>query len=394
VASAPARGFLAKCCGLALGLSGPLSACHRVSELEPEQERVATAVASVAEASARRESFKPADFQPTVLAPVAAPGVAPPGMVWIPPGEFSMGSADPTVGGHCHEPMNDARPIHRVRVSGFFMDATEVTNADFAVFVRATGYVTLAERTPTSEELPGVLEQDRVAGSAVFAPTKGHVSLDQPLRWWRYARGANWSRPEGIGSSIVGRERHPVVHVAYGDALAYAKWAGKDLPSEAEWEFAARGGETGKLYPWGDALKPGGRFVANIYQGQFPVKDSGEDGFIGTAPVGSFEPNAFGLYDVAGNVWEWTRDWYRADEYARRAREGVVVDPRGPVDSLDPTEPKTQKRVQRGGSFLCTSDYCTRYMVGTRGKGEPDSPAGHIGFRCVRRPPVSAGSSP
>lgn len=367
--------------GLMLPLSGALGACQKVSE--PEPERGTTMEASVAESHAPQRAGG-ADFRPTELS-LAVAGEAPPGMVWISGGEFSMGSADPTVGGHCHEPMNDARPIHRVRVQGFFMDATEVTNEAFAAFVSATGYVTLAERTPTAEELPDVAEQDRVAGSLVFTPAAAPVPLDQPARWWRYVHAAHWKQPEGAGSSIQGRERHPVVHVAYDDALAYAKWAGKDLPTEAEWEFAARGAAAGKLYPWGDELKPGGRFVANIYQGTFPAKDSGEDGFVGSAPVGSFAPNAFGLYDMAGNVWEWTRDWYRAGEYARRSREGVVIDPRGPAESFDPSEPKTQKRVQRGGSFLCTSDYCTRYMVGTRGKGDPASPAGHIGFRCVRR---------
>ncbi|HSC86046.1 MAG TPA: formylglycine-generating enzyme family protein [Polyangiaceae bacterium] len=321
----------------------------------------------------------------TELAPTPAPGEPPRGMVWIPGGDFSMGSTDPTAAGHCHEPMADARPIHRVRVAGFFMDATEVTNESFAAFVKATGYVTLAERAPTAAEFPGAPASALVAGSAVFTPTADVVPLDQPLRWWRYQPGADWRHPTGPGSSLAGKERHPVVHVTYSDAQAYAKWAGKDLPTEAEWEFAARGGEAGKLYPWGDRLKPGGQFVANIFQGTFPVKDLGEDGFVGSAPVASFPPNAFGLYDLAGNVWEWTRDWYRADEYARQARDALTTNPQGPEDSFDPSEPGTKKRVQRGGSFLCTSEYCTRYMVGTRGKGEPESPAGHIGFRCVRR---------
>ena len=306
-------------------------------------------------------------------------------MVWIPGGSFWMGSADPTVGGHCHEPMDDARPIHRVRLSGYFIDVTEVTNESFAAFVQATGYVTLAERKPTAAELPGVAEADLAAGSSVFTPTPTAVRLDQPLQWWRYVRGADWRHPEGPGSSISERASHPVVHVAYQDALAYARWAGKDLPSEAEWEFAARGGASGKLYPWGDELKPEGRFAANIYQGEFPVRDTAVDGFAGSAPVASFAANAYGLHDMAGNVWEWTLDWYRADEYTRLARNGETVDPRGPDSSFDPSEPQTRKRVQRGGSFLCTSDYCTRYMVGTRGKAEPHSPSGHVGFRCVMR---------
>jgi formylglycine-generating enzyme required for sulfatase activity len=268
------------------------------------------------------------------------------------------------------------------------MDQTEVTNEAYARFVKATGYVTVAERKPTAQELPGVPEEKRVPGSSVFTPTSAAVPLDQPLAWWRFVPGANWQHPEGPGSTITGREQNPVVHVAYQDALAYARWAGKDLPTEAEWELGARGGQTGKLYPWGDELKPGGKFVANIYQGQFPVSNTAVDGFEGSAPVGSFAPNAYGLHDIAGNVWEWTRDFYRADTYAKDAKLGVVQDPQGPESSYDPTEPGTVKRVQRGGSFLCTSDYCTRYMVGTRGKGEPDSPALHIGFRCVKRPRV------
>jgi formylglycine-generating enzyme required for sulfatase activity len=284
--------------------------------------------------------------------------------------------------------MDDARPIHRVEVSGFFMDQTEVTNESYARFVKATGYVTLAERKPTAQELPGVPEQNRVPGSSVFTPTPTTVSLDQPLAWWRYVPGANWKHPEGPGSNVDARQQHPVVHVAYDDAIAYARWAGKDLPTEAEWEVAARGGQTGKLYPWGNELKPGGQFVANIYQGQFPVTNTAVDGFSGSAPVGSFPANPYGLYDMAGNAWEWTRDWYRVDTYAHDAKLGTVHDPQGPDSSMDPSEPGTVKRVQRGGSFLCTDEYCTRYMVGTRGKGEPNSPAGHVGFRCVLRPPA------
>jgi formylglycine-generating enzyme required for sulfatase activity len=307
-------------------------------------------------------------------------------MVWIPGAEFSMGAADASLAGHCHEPLDDARPIHRVAVSGFFMDETEVTNESFLRFANATGYVTVAERTPTPEELPGVPAARRVPGSAVFMPPATRVSLDQPLAWWRFVPGASFRHPEGPGSTLVGRERHPVVHVAYQDALAYASWAGKDLPTEAEWELAARGGTEGRLYPWGDELTPGGRFVANIYQGEFPTRDAALDGFAGTAPVGSFRPNAFGLFDMSGNVWEWTSDFYRPDTYARDAMLGIVRDPRGPASSFDPAAPGTIERVQRGGSFLCASDYCTRYMVGTRGKGEVDSPAVHVGFRCVKRP--------
>ena len=208
------------------------------------------------------------------------------------------------------------------------------------------------------------------------------------LQWWTYRPGASWRHPEGPKTGIDGRECYPVVHVAYEDAIAYARWAGKDLPTEAEWEFAARGGLTGKPYAWGDVLRPGGRWMANVYQGQFPVKnqDTGEDGFVGLAPVARFPPNGYGLYDVAGNVWEWVSDGYRPDTYATLAAAGAVArNPRGPTDSFDPAEPGQRKRVHRGGSYLCTDQYCTRYMVGTRGKGEVRSGSDHLGFRCVKR---------
>jgi sulfatase modifying factor 1 len=354
---------------------GSVFSCRRVEEPPPTKD----------------ERSKPIErasgFAATVLERREPESAAPEGMVWIPGGEFSMGSSDPRAGGHCHEPMSDARPIHRVAISGFFMDRTEVTNAEFARFVAATHYVTVAERVPTAEEMPGVPASERVPGSSVFSPTAAAVPLDQPLRWWRYVAHANWRHPDGPGSSLEGRSEHPVVHVGYEDAVAYANWAGKQLPTEAEWEFAARGGRTGKLYPWGDELTPGGQYAANIYQGDFPVagKDRALDGFAGSAPVGSYAPNDFGLYDMAGNVWEWVADYYRPDTYARRAGPSVLRDPAGPDDSYDPAEPRVKKRVQRGGSFLCTSDYCTRYMVGTRGKAEPRSPTNHVGFRCVKR---------
>jgi sulfatase modifying factor 1 len=357
---------------VALALAG----CSRVEEPAPG----GRAAAARAPAPAPQPGFLP-----TRLDETPAPSRAPEGMVWIAGGEFSMGSADPTAGGHCHEPMDDARPIHRVALSGYFIDATEVTNAAFAKFVDATGYVTVAERKPTPAEMPGVAEELLVAGSLVFTPPEQRVKLNNPVAWWRYVAGASWKHPQGPGSSLRGLEQHPVVHIAYDDALAYARWADKDLPTEAEWEFAARGGKTGQLYPWGDELTPKGESRANTFQGAFPNRNDAQDGYAGTAPVGSFQPNAFGLYDVAGNVWEWTRDWYRADSYARDTRGGLVKNPEGPSASFDPAEPQTKKRVQRGGSFLCTNEYCTRYMVGTRGKGDPSSPASHLGFRCVKR---------
>jgi sulfatase modifying factor 1 len=279
----------------------------------------------------------------------------------------------------------DALPVHRVSVDGFWMDATELTNAEFARFVKATGYVTVAERTPTPEELPGVPRELLVAGSAVFTPAAAPVPLEDPNRWWRYENGASWRHPNGPGSGITGKERHPAVHIAYPDAEAYARWAHKRLPTEAEWEFAARGGLAGKLYAWGDDLHPGGAAMANTYQGEFPSRDAAEDGYAGLAPVASFAPNAYGLYDVAGNAWEWVADWYRADYYAELARAGGVArNPRGPAASLDPVEPGTPKRVQRGGSFLCSDQYCTRYLVGARGRGEVSTAGNHVGVRLAR----------
>jgi formylglycine-generating enzyme required for sulfatase activity len=266
------------------------------------------------------------------------------------------------------------------------MDRTEVTNAAFAAFVRATGYVTVAERTPTAAEAPGVAPQDLVAGSAVFVAPAGAVPLSDSYRWWRYVAGASWRHPFGPSSDLAGRDDYPVVHVAYADATAYAAWAHKRLPTEAEFEFAARGGLAGRAFAWGDELRPQGRFMANTFQGHFPDRDSHDDGWGGLAPVAKFPPNHYGLHDIAGNVWEWCSDWYRPDTYAKLASLGHVADnPRGPPDSFDPTEPSFPKRVQRGGSFLCTSQFCARYLVGSRGRGEPSSGAGHVGFRCVRR---------
>lgn len=315
------------------------------------------------------------------------PGVAPEGMVWIPGGEFSMGSDDPTTsmcGGK--DSMPDARPIHRVYVDGFWMDITEVTNAQFEAFVKATGYVTIAEQTPKAEDFPGAPPENLVAGSVTFAPPNTPVPLNNHLQWWTYIKGANWRHPEGAGSDLKGRENYPVIHIAHADAQAYAKWAGKRLPTEAEWEFAARGGLSGQLYSWGDDLKPGDKWPANIFEGKFPYHDTGEDGFKGIAPVKQFPPNGYGLYDVGGNVWEWVSDWYRPDTFERDAAQGVVRNPQGPAqaESFDPSEPGVKKRVHKGGSFLCTDQYCTRYMVGTRGKGEPDTGTNHVGFRCVQ----------
>ena len=326
-------------------------------------------------------------FLPTVENKTRPSGSAPEGMVWIPGGEFSMGS-DASGEALCAAPgvTRDAQPIHRVYVDGFWMDATEVTNEQFEKFVKATGYVTIAERVPTKEEFPTAPPENLVAGSTVFTPTPGPVPLNDYFQWWRYEKGANWRHPEGPASNLKGREKYPVVHIAYPDAEAYAKWAGKRLPTEAEWEFAARGGLSGKLYAWGDEFHPAGKVMANTYQGKFPVKDDGSDGFAGIAPVAQFPPNGYVLYDVAGNVWEWVSDWYRPDYYAGLKLSGVTVvrNPQGPDAPYDPAEPTEKKRVHRGGSFLCTDQYCTRYMVGTRGKGEVTTGSNHLGFRCVK----------
>jgi formylglycine-generating enzyme len=327
------------------------------------------------------------EFLPTVPNPASRVGPPPEGMVWIPGGEFSMGAAAPPAMDRIGMRATlDSRPIHRVYVDGFWMDRTEVTNAEFARFVAATGYVTVAERRPRAEDFPGAPAEDLVPGSAVFTPPRHPVALDDALQWWRYVPGASWRHPAGPGSDLKGRERQPVVHVAFDDAIAYAKWAGKRLPTEAEWEFAARGGLSGKLYPWGDQFRPGGRWMCNSYQGRFPVEDTGADHFAGIAPVAQYPPNPYGLYDVAGNAWEWVSDWYRPDYYAQLAAGPVARNPRGPASSFDPDEPGVEKRVMRGGSFLCTDQYCSRYMVGTRGKGEIATGTNHLGFRCVKAP--------
>jgi formylglycine-generating enzyme len=327
-------------------------------------------------------------FGPTVPNAVPGPLKAPPGMVWIPGGEFSMGAQDPPdmddVG---MKATHDARPIHRVYVDGFFMDKTDVTNARFDRFVKATGYVTVAERKPRAEDYPGAPPQNLVAGSVVFSPPHHPVPLDDYFQWWTYVPGADWRHPLGPKSSIIGKDNDPVVHIAYEDAAAYAKWAGKRLPTEAEWEFAARGGLAGKPYVWGDEFRPHGKWMANTHQGHFPDSDTGEDGYNGIAPVGSFPANGYGLYDMAGNVWQWTSDWYRPDYYQQLATQGSVAhNPQGPDSAFDPAEPGHAKKVQRGGSFLCTDQYCSRYMVGTRGKGDIDTGTNHLGFRCVVSP--------
>jgi sulfatase modifying factor 1 len=328
------------------------------------------------------------NFVPTIPNRTPAPANTPDGMAWIPGGEFSMGVQNaPDMNEVGMQATTDSRPVHRVYVDGFWMDKTDVTNEEFAKFAKATGYVTVAERTPRAEDFPGAPPENLVAGSVVFSPPGHAVSLKDHFQWWSYVKGASWRHPLGALSDIKEKGKYPVVHIAHEDALAYAKWAGKRLPTEAEWEFAARGGLSGKPFVWGDQFRPNGKWMANTYQGKFPVKgmDKGEDGFVGIAPVAHYPPNGYGLYDMAGNVWQWTSDWYRPDYYARLAAVGGVArNPQGPDSPFDPSEPTEKKKVHRGGSFLCTDQYCSRYIVGTRGKGEVSTATNHLGFRCVK----------
>ena len=298
------------------------------------------------------------------------PGPAPEGMVWIPGGWFWMGSDE----------FDDAKPVHLVYVDAFWMDKTEVTNEEFAKFVKATNYVTVAEKKPDPKEFPNVPAEDLKPFSIVFKQPGPNVkvNLKNDLSWWEIQYGASWRRPEGLKSDLKERDKHPAVHICWHDAIAYCGWAKKRLPTEAEWEFAARGGLDRKKYCWGGELKPGKKWLCNIWQGEFPTVNTKEDGFERTAPVGSFPANGFGLHDTAGNVWEWCADWYQSATYTKAPRRN----PKGPDKSLD-AEPK---RVQRGGSFLCAENYCSRYVPGARGSGEIGSACNHIGFRCVRDP--------
>ncbi|HBS29173.1 MAG TPA: formylglycine-generating enzyme family protein [Phycisphaerales bacterium] len=315
--------------------------------------------------------------------------IQPPGMVRIPGGEFSMGSQAP-------DAWPAEGPVHRVRVRAFWMDATEVTNAQFGAFVGATGYVTVAERPVDWEAMkqqvpPGTPKpaDEMLAPGALVFVAPGEDATDEDLRvWWKWTPGACWRHPEGPGSTIAGRENHPVVQVAWEDAAAYARWAGKRLPTEAEWEFAARGGIDGAPFVWGEGEPDDERPQANIWQGVFPSKNTLGDGYLTTAPVKSFPPNGYGLFDMAGNVWEWCDDWFRLDQYrARRAglAPGAAVDdPRGPDEPWDPNEAYSKKRVIRGGSFLCNASYCSSYRPSARLGGAYDTGTSHTGFRCVR----------
>lgn len=320
------------------------------------------------------------------------------GMVWIPAGEFTMGWDGP-------EGRYDERPAHRVRVDGFWIDATEVTNAQFAAFVEATGYVTTAERAPEWDALkkqlppgaPAPPPEALVPGSLVFTPPDHPVSLNDYSQWWTWTPGASWRAPEGPGSTIEGRDRHPVVHVSWDDAVAYAEWAGKRLPTEAEWERAARFGRDGARFAWGDELSPDGALMANIWQGSFPYRNTEEDGYARAAPVASFPPNGAGLYDMAGNVWEWTADQFHPDAYNQRLRAlepgACCSNPTGPDRTADPRNPYAPvSRVQKGGSYLCHASYCESYRPSAKMASPPDSGLGHLGFRCVADAPAPEGA--
>lgn len=314
------------------------------------------------------------------------PHPAPSGMVWLPSGKFLMGSRDGK---------EDEQPVHEVELSGYWMDSTEVTNAEFQRFTDATGYVTIAERTPKREDFVGladtslIRDEDLVPGSICFNPQfdrelvkqlrDGRTDPNWPYAVWMLQKGANWRHPHGPDSSIDEKPNHPAVHIAWPDAAAYCEWSGKRLPSEAEFEYASRGGLQQREYPWGDKLQDGDQWPLNIWQGEFPEEHQVRDGFELTAPVKTFRPNGYGLYDMSGNVWEWCADWYQPEYYSDSPRR----DPHGPRDSFDPNEPGLPKRVQRGGSFMCNANYCLGYRCAARMKGEPSSGAFHCGFRCV-----------
>lgn len=307
---------------------------------------------------------------------------APDGMAWIPGGRFAMGSND-------HYP--EERPVVEAEVDGFFMDRHLVTNREFARFVEAAGYVTFAELPPDPADYPGALPGMLYAGSLVFTPPRRRVDTRDWSQWWRFEQGADWRHPAGSRSGRKPLPDHPVVHVTFADALAYARWAGKDLPTEAEWEFAARGGLEGAEFAWGDELTPGGRHMANTWQGEFPAKNSLADGYRLTSPVGAFPANGYGLHDMIGNVWEWTTDWYAARHPHDPDKPCCVPrNPRGgpEQESCDPSSPEVRipRKVLKGGSHLCAPNYCRRYRPAARHAQPIDSSTSHIGFRCIVRP--------
>ena len=310
----------------------------------------------------------------------------PDGMVYIPAGTFEMGGKTSQAG-------QDELPRNKVSVSAFFMDKTEVTNAQFKRFIDATGYLTVAEKPIDWDKLKETLPPNvpkpadslLKAGSLVFMKTKGPVDLNYESQWWQWVVGASWRQPEGPGSSIEDKMDHPVVHIAYDDAQAYAQWAEKRLPTEAEWEWAAMGGLDDPVYPWGNQSVSSASDKANFWQGLFPFQNTEQDGYFGTAPVNAYPPNGYGLFDMAGNVWEWCQDKYNAQAYHFMATQGQLLeDPKGPEKSYDPAEPYAEKFVIRGGSYLCSDSYCSGYRVSRRMRSTRDSGLGHTGFRCVK----------
>ncbi len=337
---------------------------------------------------ARRAARELRDKRPPKLNPAMPPGPAPEGMVWIPGGEFWMGVGENVLSEN-DSPEDlylDARAVHKVYVDGFWMDRTEVTNAQFAAFVQATGYKTVAEKDPDPKEFPQVPKEALAPFSIVFqrperpVPAQFLFVPDAVRQWQIVSHGACCRFPEGPDSSIADKDNYPAVHICYHDAVAYCKWAGKRLPTEAEWEFAARGGLDRKTYCWGDELKPNGKWMCNAWQGEFPNNNTKEDGFEGIAPVAQFPANGYGLHDMAGNVWEWCADFYQPDYYL----DSPAKNPLGPGSGFHPREARTPFRVMRGGSFLCSENYCKRYIPGARREGEPSSTGNHIGFRCVK----------
>lgn len=305
-------------------------------------------------------------------------------MVWIPAGKFIMGGVGSEV-------PPDELPLHDVKIDGFWIDRTLVTNEEFARFTGQTHYVTVAERPLTARTTPGLLPQfEGKSASLCFRPPKPGEAVTSAYQWWEPVVGANWRHPDGEGTDLKGLEKHPVVHVCYQDAMAYCHWAGKRLPTESEWEYAARGGIDSQPFVWGSEKNPGGKWMANIWQGHFPEECRVEDGFKGTSPVGSFPANGYGLFDMSGNVWEWTADWYRPDSYAQIAKNSTHEarhNPTGPEDSYDPDEPGVWKKVTRGGSFMCSDNYCRGYRPSARMKTSIDTGLQNTGFRCVKDAP-------
>jgi sulfatase modifying factor 1 len=306
-------------------------------------------------------------------------------MVWIPGGTFCMGSND-------HYP--EEAPVHRVTVDGFWIDRTPVTNRQFKQFVKATGHKTYAEILPDPKDYPGALPEMIYAGSLVFAPPPSIFDLRDWSQWWSFMKGANWRHPYGSKSNINTSDNHPVVHVSYSDALAYALRSGKDLPTEAEWEFAARGGLDGAEFAWGDEFTPDGVHMANTWQGAFPLHNDNGDGYERTSPVTAFPPNGYGVHDMIGNVWEWTSDWYSPEHEADAPKACCVPEnPRGGREdgSYDPRQPqvKIPRKVIKGGSHLCAPNYCRRYRPAARHAEAIDTSTSHLGIRCVRRAPAA-----